>query len=85
MTVFELFELCLSKRRENRFFGLPEPKYIVLLIPRAATGRRMRVLPGIMGEVLSINEKNHTLVSVDIDKAEAYAHRVMKARGETHG
>lgn len=65
--------------------GLPEPRRLTLLVPRVATGERMRVLPGLMGEVLSVNEKNHTIVSVDIDRAEAYARRVMKAQEPTHG
>jgi hypothetical protein len=45
----------------------------------------MRVLPGLTGEILSVNAKNESIVAVDIDRAEAYARRVMKARGETHG
>jgi preprotein translocase subunit YajC len=82
VTAYELFDLCVRKRRECAWFGGPEPKRITLLVPRVATGERMRVLPGLMGDVLSVNEKNHTIVSVDIDKAEAYARRVMKARNE---
>jgi hypothetical protein len=82
VTVYELFDLCVRKRSECKFFGLPEPKRITLLVPRVSTGKRMRVLPGLTGEILSVNERNYTIVSVDIDKAEAYAHRVMKARGE---
>ncbi len=82
MTVYELFDLCVRKRRECAWFGEPEPKRITLLVPRVASGERMRVLPGLMGDVLSANEKNHTIVSVDIDKAEAYARRVMKAQRE---
>ena len=45
----------------------------------------VRVLPGLMGDVLCVNAMNQTVVSVDIDKAEAYASRVMKAREGTHG
>ncbi len=85
MNAYELFDMCINKRNECKFYGLPEPKRITLLVPRVATGERMRVLPGLMGEVLSVNEKNHTIVSVDIDKAEAYARRVMKAQEATHG
>lgn len=85
MTVYELFDACIAERRGCQFFGLPEPKRLNLLVPRVANGERIRVLPGLMGEVLSVTTKNHTYVSVDIDKAEAYARRVMKARGETHG
>ena len=85
VTVHELFDACIAKRRECKFYGLPEPKRLTLFVPRVATGERMRVLAGLMGEVLSVNEKNHTIVSVDIDKAEAYARRVMKAQEPTHG
>ena len=85
VTATELFDACLAKRRECKFYGLPEPKRLTLLVPRRATGERMRVLAGLMGEVLSVNEKNHTIVSVDIDRAEAYARRVMKAQEPTHG
>lgn len=79
MTATELFDYCIAKRRECKFYGLPEPRRLTLVIPRLPAGERMRVLPGLMGEVLSVNGKNHTVVSVDIDKAEAYARRVMKA------
>jgi len=85
MTATELFDACLAKRRECKFYGLPEPKRLTLLVPRVATGERMRVLPGLMGEVLYVNGENHTIVSVDIDRAEAYARRVMKAQEPTHG
>ena len=85
MTATELFDACIAKRREAKYYGLPEPKRLTLLVPRRAMGERIRVLPGLMGEVLSVNEKNHTIVSVDIDKAEAYARRVMKAQEPTHG
>lgn len=85
MTVYELYDLCLYKRSECQRMGLAAPRRLTLMVPRKATGERMRVLPGVMGEVLSVNEFNHTIVSVDIDKAEAYARRVMKALGETHG
>ena len=85
VTATELFDACIAKRRECKFYGLPEPRRLTLLVPRVASGERMRVLPGLMGEVLSVNEKNHTIVSVDIDRAEAYARRVMKAQEPTHG
>lgn len=78
MTVYEMLDYCLEKRRECKFFGLPEPTKITFLVPRVSRGTRMRVLPGLMGEILSVNEKGHTLVAVDIDKAENYARRVMR-------
>lgn len=77
MTAFELLDYCLTKRRECEFFGLPSPSKITLVIPRVGRGERMRVLPGLMGEILSVNAKNESVVAVDIDKAEAYARRVL--------
>lgn len=85
MTVYELYDLCLYKRSECKRMGLSEPKRLTLMVPRKATGERMRVLPGVMGEVLSVNEFNHTIVSVDIDKAENYARRVMRGLERTDG
>lgn len=85
MTALELLDYCLAKRRECEFFGLPAPSKITFMVPRVGRGERMRVLPGLTGEILSVNAKNESIVAVDIDKAEAYARRVMKARGETHG
>lgn len=43
VTVHELFDACLAKRRECKFYGLPEPKRLTLFVPRRATGERMRV------------------------------------------
>ncbi len=80
MTASELFDLCINKRNECRFYGLPEPRRLTLVVNRMPTGERMRVLPGLMGEVLSANARNQTVVSVDFDRAEAYARRLMKAR-----
>jgi hypothetical protein len=82
VTAYELFDLCINKRNECKFYGLPEPRRLTLVVNRIPTGERMRVLPGLMGEVLSVNARNQTIVSVDIDKAEAYAARVMKAQEE---
>jgi hypothetical protein len=80
MTANELFDLCIHKRNECKFYGLSEPRRITLVVMRLPRGERMRVLPGLMGDVLCVNAKNQTCVSVDIDKAEAYARRVMKAQ-----
>ena len=85
MTAYELFDICVRKRSECKFYGLPEPRRITLVVMRLARGERVRVLPGLMGDVLCVNAMNQTVVSVDIDKAEAYASRVMKAREGTHG
>jgi hypothetical protein len=85
VTAYELFDICVRKRNECKFYGLPEPRRITLVVMRLARGERVRVLPGLMGDVLCVNAMNQTVVSVDIDKAEAYASRVMKAREGTHG
>lgn len=77
MTAFELLDYCLTKRRECEYFGLPAPSKITFVVPRVGRGERMRVLPGLTGEILSVNEKNETVVAVDIDRAEAYARRVL--------
>ena len=79
MTALELLDYCLAKRRECEFFGLPAPSKITFMVPRVGRGERMRVLPGLTGEILSANEKNETIVAVDIDKAEAYARRVLRS------
>lgn len=79
MTASELLDYCLKKRRECQFFGLPAPSAIAFVVPRVGRGERMRVLPGLTGEILSVNEKNETIVSVNIDKAEAYARRVLRS------
>lgn len=80
MTAFELLDYCLTKRRECEFFGLPTPTKITFTVPRVGRGTRMRVLPGLMGEILSSNEKGYTVVAVDIDKAENYARRVLRGQ-----
>lgn len=77
MTPNELLAHCACKRAECKWFGLPEPRRICFTVPRIASGMRMRVAPGLMGDVLSVNEKGETTVSVDIDKVEAYARRVL--------
>ena len=79
MTALELLDYCLAKRRECEFFGLPAPSKITFVVPRVGRGERMRVLPGLTGEILSVNEKNETVVAVDIDRAEAYARRVLRS------
>lgn len=80
MTPTELLAYCARKRAECKWFGLPEPRRICFTVPRIATGMRMRVAPGLMGDVLSVNEKRETTVCVDIDKVEAYARRVLAGR-----
>jgi hypothetical protein len=82
MTASELFDLCVHKRRECKFYGDPEPLSITVMVPRRPTGTRMRVMPGLMGEVLHVSTSGCAFVSVDIDKAEAYARRVIKAKAE---
>ena len=79
MTALELLDYCLAKRRECEFFGLPAPSKITFMVPRVGRGERMRVLPGLTGEILSVNAKNESIVAVDIDKAEAYARRVLRS------
>ncbi len=85
MTAFELLDYCLTKRRECEFFGLPAPSKITFVVPRVGRGERMRVLPGLTGEILSVNAKNESIVAVDINRAEAYARRVMRTQERTDG
>ena len=79
MTASELLDYCLEKRRECKYFGLPAPSKITFVVPRIGRGERMRVLPGLTGEILSANAKGETVVAVDIDRAEAYARRVLRS------
>lgn len=80
MTALELLDYCLSQRRQSEYFGLPAPSKITLMVPRVGRGERMRVLPGLTGEILSVNAKNESIVAVDIDRAEAYARRVLRSQ-----
>ena len=71
MTTDELAALCVGQRRLYKEHGFKGEPGLVLSIPRIATGERMRVMPGVMGEVLSWNgkETNVRVLVRDIEKA----------------
>lgn len=50
-------------------------KFIMLVLARECSGHRARVFPGVLGEVVSVNSNGHTVVSVPLDKVDAYLTR----------
>ena len=71
MTPSELAEACAERRRFYEEHGLAGEPRLALAVPRMAFGERMRVMPGVMGVVLSWNGKEtNVLVRIrDVEKA----------------
>ena len=70
MTPSELSTLCADQRHAYREAGFTSEPGLVFSIPRRASGERMRVIPGVMGHVLSWNgkETNVRVLVRDIEK-----------------
>lgn len=83
MTPDELLAACAEARRFYAERGFTSEPGLALSIPRMATGERMRVLPGVMGEVLSWNgkETNVRVLVRDIERALTKPRSVRKRLG----
>lgn len=56
-----------ARQREHRF--------IMLVVPREPRGRRMRVAPGLLGEVRSFNAEGHSVVECRVDDVDRFVKR----------
>lgn len=63
MTIADLLDSCLTAEAAAREFGC-EATFPIVLPRRAGNGRRMRVLPGVMGELLTENCDGRAVVRV---------------------
>lgn len=71
MSPSELVDCCANARRAYEEHGWTSEPGFVLSVPRIASGERMRVMPGVMGYVMSWNgkETNVRVLCRDVEKA----------------
>lgn len=71
MTPAELLDACTRQRQAYKEAGFTTEPGLVLSVPRMAYGERMRVMPGLMGYVMSWNgkETNVRVLVKDVERA----------------